>query len=134
MGTCGPPSYFWPTYCPEAKTGGSGIISTCCTEPNPLVGASLSQCCGTLKSLKVCLSTSSTIGVVGGYLSLWYSIVQSLYTGFAMLYIYRLKAKESKGTAMPQDQIWSEKNGDVELVKEDTQMIPGAPIPDAPSV
>jgi hypothetical protein len=47
--------------------------------------------------------------------------------------MYRQKMNENKDVDTAQEQVWSEKNGEVELVKEDTKMIPAAS-PDANTV
>jgi len=43
---------------------------------------SLSSCCGILNQIKICPSISTTIGVVCGYLSLLFAIVQVIYSSF----------------------------------------------------
>lgn len=63
--------------------------SSCCVQPYPLTNEALAQCCGVLKSLKVCLSPASTVGVVGGYVSLWFSLCQAVYSVAAYLYLGR---------------------------------------------
>lgn len=115
---------FYPAYCEHSPLSVS--FGSCCTQPNPLVNEALGQCCGTLKSLKVCLSASSTVGVVGGYLSLWYSILQGIYSAIAAMYLHR-QQKQSDVTKAnvddAKDRVWSDSNGEVELVREDTSMI-----------
>jgi hypothetical protein len=55
------------------------------------------QCCGTIANVAICPSTASTIGILSGYLSLWYSIVQALFG--IVLALQRAKARASASAA-----------------------------------
>lgn len=70
-----------PAFCPLI-----GLSQICCAEPHPLSNEALAQCCGVLKFRKVCLSPASTVGLVGGYVSLWYSLCQAFFSLAAYLY------------------------------------------------
>ena len=61
---------------------------TCCKQPRSTRGESLGQCCGLLKETQVCLTPQATVGVVGGYISLWLSICQAIYTGLVLIFEY----------------------------------------------
>ena len=92
-----PPPSDWPSTCPSTGTYNNGLYDCtssctnyyylCCTKPRD-PPETLGQCCGVLKSTQVCLSPQATVGVLGGYVSLWFSICQAIYSGLALLYDY----------------------------------------------
>ena len=115
-----------PTGCPTGypapcdKLKGEEI---CCAKQHVLTNEALGQCCGVLKSSKLCLSSGSTVGVVGGYVSLWYSLCQLFFTIAGYLYLRRAadkKGDDSGGTIeIPVD-------GEFEMVSE-AETVGGAP-------
>jgi len=106
----------WSSSCadadPKIEAGyGPGCV-TCCASHYPLASEELDQCCGIMKEVKICLNAASTIGVVGGYASLWYSICQGFYLAVTM--IARFRAKHLGKAKDGADAVHSEES--VELV------------------
>ena len=93
----------WPSKCsstgtPSCFLGICSGISWECGESKPrVVTEALGRCCGVLKSTQICLSPQATVGVLGGYISLWMSICQAIYSGLVLLYDFSggKKKKES---------------------------------------
>lgn len=96
----------------------------CCSKPHPLTNEALNQCCGVLKSSKVCLSAASTIGVVGGYVSLWYSLCQAFFSLAAFIQLRR--AAKSGGA----DTVKDKGGGEGERIAETTVGKDYEPLPD----
>ena len=61
------------------------------------VTETLGQCCGVLKETQVCLTPQATVGVLGGYISLWLSVCQAIYTGLVLLYDFAAGKKKKDG-------------------------------------
>jgi hypothetical protein len=83
----------WPSKCSSTGTPICDSSGTCygisweCGESKPrVVTEALGRCCGVLKSTQICLSPQATVGVLGGYISLWMSICQAIYSGLVLLY------------------------------------------------
>lgn len=95
----------WPSKCSSTGTTGcDSFLGICigtrwsCRESKPrVVTEALGRCCGVLKSTQICLSPQATVGVLGGYISLWMSICQAIYSGLVLLYDFSggKKKKES---------------------------------------
>ena len=99
----------WPSTCsltgtPDNCDPTSGVcsgISWLCRESKPrVVTEALGRCCGVLKSTQICLSPQATVGVLGGYISLWMSICQAIYSGLALLYDFAGGTKKKKESAL----------------------------------
>jgi hypothetical protein len=77
---------------------------TCCVEPYPLPFEYLTECCGVLSQVRVCMAAPAVIGIVGGYISLLFSILQGVYHAAAAvsMAVKKGKAKQT-GDIIPVD-------------------------------
>ena len=93
----------------------------CCSKPYDLKKESLDQACGVLKEVKICLTPQATVGVIGGYLSLWFSIVQGAFTALLMLrerLTTETKGEEKEGEEKDtQHKIVTTEEGGIELTE-----------------